>query len=52
MQRKLKCMLMSHHQNAVQNHNIKLPNSSFENMAQFKYLETTITDQKIDSGRN
>jgi hypothetical protein len=35
---KTKCMLISHHQNAVQNHNIKIPNTSFENVAQFKYL--------------
>jgi hypothetical protein len=36
---KTKYMLLSHQQNAGQNHNIKTANKSFENMAQFKYLE-------------
>jgi hypothetical protein len=31
-------MLVSHHQNAGQNHDIKIANRSSENMAQFKYL--------------
>jgi hypothetical protein len=30
--------LLSCHQNAGQNHVVKLPNISFENVAQFKYL--------------
>jgi hypothetical protein len=31
-------MLMSHHQNTEQNHNIKKANRAFENVANFKYL--------------
>jgi hypothetical protein len=43
---KTKCMLLSHHQNAGQNHDIKVANS-FENVAQFKYLGTTVTNQNL-----
>jgi hypothetical protein len=32
-------MLLSHHQNAGQNHNIQVANVHFENVAQFRYLE-------------
>jgi hypothetical protein len=32
---KTKYMLLSHHQNARQNHDIKLDNRCFENVAQF-----------------
>jgi hypothetical protein len=35
---KTKYMLLSRHQNAVQHHDIKIGNRSFENVAQFKYL--------------
>jgi hypothetical protein len=38
-------MLVSHHQNAGQNHGIKT--ASFENVSQFKYLEMTITNQNL-----
>jgi hypothetical protein len=38
---------MSLHQNAGQNHDIKIANRSFENMAQFKYLGTTVKKKKI-----
>jgi hypothetical protein len=37
---KTKFMLLSHHQNAGKNHDIKIANKSFENVAQFKYLGT------------
>jgi hypothetical protein len=33
-----KHMLLSHHQNVGQNHDVKIANKSFENVAQFRYL--------------
>jgi hypothetical protein len=36
---------MSRHQNSGQNQNIRTTNESFENVAKFKYLETTLTNQ-------
>jgi hypothetical protein len=36
---------MSRHQNAGQNHNLKISKRSFENVAQFRYLGTTATNQ-------
>jgi hypothetical protein len=39
---KTKYMLLSCHQNAGQNHDMKIANRCFENVAQFRYLETTI----------
>jgi hypothetical protein len=33
--------LLSHHQNSGWNRNIKTGNSSFENLAKFKYLGAT-----------
>jgi hypothetical protein len=44
---KTKYMLLSHHQNAGQNPEIKTANRTFENVAQFKYLGTTVTDQNL-----
>jgi hypothetical protein len=44
---KTKHMLLSRHQNASQNLDIKIANRCFENVAQFKYLGT-----KFDSGGN
>jgi hypothetical protein len=42
---KTKYMLLSRHRNAGQNHDIKIAtNRSFENVAQFRYLRTTITN--------
>jgi hypothetical protein len=38
---KTKYMLMSYQQNAGKNHNIKIANRSFENVARFKYLGMT-----------
>jgi hypothetical protein len=35
-------ILMSPHQNSGQNHYIKIANRGFENVAQFKYLGTTL----------
>jgi hypothetical protein len=40
-------MLLSRHQNAGQNHNIKVANRSFETVAQFKYLGMTVTNQNL-----
>jgi hypothetical protein len=40
-------MLLSRHQNAEQNHDIKIANRSFENVAQVGYLGTTFTDQNL-----
>jgi hypothetical protein len=35
---------MSHHQNAGQNHNIKIANGAFENVAKLRYLGSAITN--------
>jgi F0F1-type ATP synthase alpha subunit len=43
---KTMCVLMYHHQNAGQNHNIKTANRSFENVVKFKYLGTIVTNQQ------
>jgi hypothetical protein len=40
-------MLLSRHQNAGQNHNLKTGDRSFENVAQFKYLGTIVTNQNL-----
>jgi hypothetical protein len=37
-------MLLSRHQNAGHNNVIKIDNRCFENVAQFRYLGTTITN--------
>ena len=42
---KTKYMVMSRDQNAGRCHNIKIDNSSFERVEQFKYLGTTLTNQ-------
>jgi hypothetical protein len=42
---KTKYMLMSCHRKAGQKHSIKIVNRSFEGVAKFKYLGTTLTDQ-------
>jgi hypothetical protein len=40
-------MLLSRHQNAGQNHDIKIGNRCFENVAQFRYLGTTLTNENV-----
>jgi hypothetical protein len=40
-------MLLSRHQNAGQNHNVKIGDRSVEYVAQFKYFGTTVTNQKL-----
>jgi hypothetical protein len=44
---KAKYMLMSRHQNAGQNHDVRIANRSFENVAQFKYFEMTVTRRNL-----
>jgi hypothetical protein len=39
-----KYVFLSRHQNAWENHNIEKSNRYFENVAQFKYLGTTVTN--------
>jgi hypothetical protein len=38
---------LSRHQNAEQNLDLKIGNGWFENVAQFRYLGTTITNQNL-----
>ena len=42
---KTKYKIMSQGQSSWQNHNIKIYNSSFERVEEFKYLGTTLTNQ-------
>jgi ribosomal protein S2 len=42
---KSKYILLTRRQNAGQNHDIKIADRCFENMAQFRYLGTTITNE-------
>jgi hypothetical protein len=42
---KTKYMLMSCYQNSGQRYSMKLVNRSFEDVAKFRYLVTTLTDQ-------
>jgi hypothetical protein len=44
---KTKYMLLSCHQNAGQNHDIKIANGSFKNVAQCSYFGTIITSQDL-----
>jgi hypothetical protein len=44
---KTKYMLLPCHQNAGKNHKIKTGNRSYENVAQFRYLRTTVTNQNL-----
>jgi hypothetical protein len=44
---KTKYMLLSHHQNAGQNQDINIANRLFENVSQFKYWGTTVTNQNL-----
>jgi hypothetical protein len=44
---KTKYMLVTRDQNAGQNREIKIGNRSFENVLQFRYLGTTVTNQNL-----
>jgi sorting nexin-29 len=44
---KTKYMLVSRDQNAGKNRDIKIRNRSFENVSQFKFLGTTVTNQNL-----
>ena len=49
---KTKYMVMSRDQNAGRNHNVRINNSTFERVEEFKYLGTTLTNKKFYCGRN
>jgi hypothetical protein len=40
-------LIISYHQNAGQNHSVQIAKVLFENMAQFKYWRTTVTNQNL-----
>jgi hypothetical protein len=40
-------MFISYHQNAGKNHNVKIANRIFENMAEFIHFGTTVTNQNL-----
>jgi hypothetical protein len=40
-------MLLSHHQNANQNPDIKIANRSFENISQFRYLGMVVANKNL-----
>jgi hypothetical protein len=40
-------MLLSRHQNVGQNRDINIANRSFENLSQFEYFGTTVTNQNL-----
>jgi ribosomal protein S2 len=44
---KTKYMLLSRHQNAEQSYDIKIANRCFENVANFRYMGTNITNQNL-----
>jgi hypothetical protein len=47
---KAKYMLVSRDQNAGQDRDIKIGNRSFENVSEFKYLGTILTNQNLKNG--
>jgi hypothetical protein len=51
MLKKTKYMVMSGDQNAGRSHSIKIDNSSFEMVEEFKFLGTNLKKSKFYSGR-
>jgi hypothetical protein len=49
---KTKYMVMSRDQKAGRNHRIKIDNSSFERVEEYKYLGTKFKESKFYSGRS
>jgi hypothetical protein len=49
---KTKYMLMSRGQKIGQKHSIQIVNRCFEDVAKFRYLGTTLTDQKLHARRD
>jgi hypothetical protein len=47
---KTMCMLLSRRQNEGQNHDIKIADRAFENMAQLGYLGRAVTNQNLIQG--
>jgi hypothetical protein len=47
-----KYVLLSRHQNAGQNHDVNIANTSFENMAQLKIFGNDYNKSKPDAGGN
>jgi len=43
--KKTECVFISHHQNEGHDYNLMIANKSFKNVAKFKYLGTTLTNQ-------
>jgi hypothetical protein len=48
---KTKYMLLSRHQNGRQNHDIKIGNRWFENVAKSKYFRVTVTNPNLIMGK-
>jgi hypothetical protein len=44
---KTKYMLISRHQDVDQNRDMKIANRSFENVSQFRYLESIVTNLNL-----
>jgi hypothetical protein len=42
-----KCMLLARHQNVGKNHDMKIANRCFENVAQLRYFGTAVTNQNL-----
>jgi hypothetical protein len=40
-------MVLPHHQNAEQSHCLQISNKPFENVAEFRHLGTTVTNQNF-----